>query len=571
MNKAALILAAICLLMLTSTLSAATDEMPLPSGRQSFVYSQTALPLKSPDPAQAKPIGAGSVASGGSILSLQIELSPLAGAADIYVGASASSIDSNSIYLLKQDNTFQPLSAGLVPWKTNTAGPVNEALSGGLQTSWLPSGDYYFYLAVTPSGSLNNYYLWTTSSVLSTTNSHGASRNWGSEVRVSNTGGFSGGSVGRSLAIDSKNRLHAFWNEQGGSSPNIAYDVYYSRSADGGSTWSTPVDIANSPLPAIGPNIAAGPDDTLHLAWNDRRDGGSFRLYYSRSFDGGNNWETPRDLSGTNSLDASTPSVTVDTRNRVHIAWHFGDPGQNDPVSQVYYTRSTDGGAFFDAPRRLNTDTSHHAAWPRFSVDGTNGDLVAVAWRDNRRDPDWDIYIAISTNGGLAFTEMAGQATSNREWDPDIAVDANGILHLSYMTYRADGITIDYRQSGDKGNAWSQEVTLSEAKSRFPFWALDNKHGVLWLFWKDERDADPPPGSAEPRADIACKYSIDRGQTWSPLEFVTDLGDIEPKFPSLTVGPDGRAHAMWSDARYGASLESVFLKSRLSAPSPAAP
>ena len=161
--------------------------------------------------------------------------------------------------------------------------------------------------------------------LLSSPASAQGSSEWGSERQVSNTGGYSSGSVGRGLTVDSRGYLHVLWTEVRGSQ----YDVLYARSTDGGGTWSPGVDLSNSTLPAMGGNIAIGPDDTLHAAWADRRQGGNLRIYYSRSFNSGASWETPRDVSGDRG-NAATPSISVDTRQRVHIVAHRR-PGRRVP------------------------------------------------------------------------------------------------------------------------------------------------------------------------------------------------------------------------------------------------
>ncbi|MFQ5594735.1 MAG: exo-alpha-sialidase, partial [Anaerolineae bacterium] len=297
--------------------------------------------------------------------------------------------------------------------------------------------------------------------------------------------------------------------------------------------------------------------------------GGVTRIYYSRSFDGGDTWETPREISGGNTRDAAEQSISVDTRNRVHIAWHVGNPDVDTVPTEVYYTRSTDSGDTFETPKRLNTG-SDHAGFPRFTVQGTMGDLLAIAWRDMRNGHDWDVYVAVSTDSGATFTERFVYDSGRNDWDPEVTVDADGVLHLAYFTDR-DGPTnsaIDYGRSTDQGQSWSTPVVLSEASSRFPSWAPDIAHGVLWLFWKDERDFTRVEGcTAQNRcADIAGKYSADGGQTWSEMEFITDLGNVELKLPAFIVGADGRPHVMWSDPRYGLEQEAVFVKSRLAAP-----
>jgi hypothetical protein len=50
---------------------------------------------------------------------------------------------------------------GLVPWKANTYGDIDEALFQ-VDTSILPSSIYYVYLLATPAGKTDNFYLWGT-------------------------------------------------------------------------------------------------------------------------------------------------------------------------------------------------------------------------------------------------------------------------------------------------------------------------------------------------------------------------------------------------------------------------
>jgi hypothetical protein len=94
--------------------------------------------------------------------SLDVNMEQFSAPVDIYFAIYAPTIDTVNIYLLKSDYTLQPLSQGLVPWKSNTTSSINESLFGNIPASALPQGTYYLYLAVTPSGSLNSYYLWST-------------------------------------------------------------------------------------------------------------------------------------------------------------------------------------------------------------------------------------------------------------------------------------------------------------------------------------------------------------------------------------------------------------------------
>ena len=147
-------------------------SMAVPTGQDSFpVHGPIGLPIISIDPSQAMPIGLGPAASGGDTISVQVGLAPFSGPVDIYFGYFAPSLDPQHIYILTSNNTFTPLSVsdplheGPAPWKTNVSSEVNESLVSALGTvpvSSLPAGTYTAYLLVTPAGSLDSYYLWTT-------------------------------------------------------------------------------------------------------------------------------------------------------------------------------------------------------------------------------------------------------------------------------------------------------------------------------------------------------------------------------------------------------------------------
>ncbi len=400
---------------------------------------------------------------------------------------------------------------------------------------------------------------------------HGVGAEWQTEVRVAAPWEFPSDSPARSLssrgmAIDLDGRIHVVYTNQTGS----FFHMYYARSVDGGSTWTAWKDIIGdtsiAALRPVYPSISVGPDNTLHVAWNDWRENdpftnGPYRIYYMRSFDGGITWEHPRRVSGQHAMSAELPCLSVDLNGRVHLVWQLRDPSSSQAAGPVYYTRSLDGGTTFEAPRQLSA-TGGPNGRPRFSISGTNGDLLAIAWQDERVDPRGDVYLDVSIDGGRTFSERVGQASSDREEDPDAIISDDGAIHLAYTRYGSNGAVIEVRNSNDGAISWSPPVVLSEARSRYPAWASPGRNGTLWLFWRDERDGDAG-GTGNSRGDIAARSSGDAGLTWSPFEFVTDLGGIQVGFPSPALSPDERLYVMWSDERYGPGTESIFVKSRV--------
>jgi hypothetical protein len=79
-----------------------------------------------------------------------------------------------------------------------------------------------------------------------------------------------------SIAVSGAN-IHLAWQSGQGND-----EIYYSRSTDGGVSWSSPpINISNNPDTSEFPSIAvAGP--TVHVVWTDYRDGNA-EIYYARN------------------------------------------------------------------------------------------------------------------------------------------------------------------------------------------------------------------------------------------------------------------------------------------------
>ncbi len=202
-------------------------------------------------------------------------------------------------------------------------------------------------------------------------------------------------------------------------------------SDDQGTTWHPPVRV--SPILAgtsldttFGqsfPLAATGPAGEVYVVWNSGTQRG---IGFARSTDGGNTWTAPRlvhtyqwlgetKFTGTqynHTLKGGTrvetyPSLVVDTvpdsprRGWLYLTWAA------DRVPNIYFSRSTDGGESWSAPRIIHRDTTGDQFWQWIALDGTNGDL-AVMWLDSRDDPDnryCRVYVAYSSDGGTSWHE----------------------------------------------------------------------------------------------------------------------------------------------------------------------
>src|SRR5690606_18422433 len=93
-----------------------------------------------------------------------------------------------------------------------------------------------------------------------------------------------------SAAIDADGVMHVVWHQ----TTQDGAEIHYSRSTDGGATWSgTSADrIISFPdgNPALDPRIMEAGADRLIVIWRENDDSGGRTLHVGISDDGGDTW-----------------------------------------------------------------------------------------------------------------------------------------------------------------------------------------------------------------------------------------------------------------------------------------
>ena len=324
------------------------------------------------------------------------------------------------------------------------------------------------------------------------------------------------GYMGRSLAMDSNGHIHFLYHEKNGDLRNI----FHQSSADQGKTWSSPVVIDVSLLSGGMPSVAVDSLDRLHIAWHAKANAvGKYGIFYSRSDDGGQTWSMPILVSHMDSeFDRLYAAIAVDRHNHPHIVWNsalYTDRYEGD----IYHAYSTDQGKSWQADEKISQSTFSHCFDPTIDFDSkgrchvvySDGvfdnatmnvyysysddyrtwsaplrisesgvlydgmvamvvdprDHVQVAYSDNYTPGDIRILHTTITEAELGMTKPIAASvlgTSGFAFHPSLSCDVQGAVYLLYCdTPRSTGLAkIDRSPEPDiDAFRWSRLQTLS--------------------------------------------------------------------------------------------------------------
>jgi hypothetical protein len=206
--------------------------------------------------------------------------------------------------------------------------------------------------------------------------------------------------------------------------------VVVAHSNNGGATWQQ-VNVApmqKSPDRDFYTALVVGRDGTVYLTWMycntgpQACDNDKAYMVFSKSGDGGNTWSQPKlvaqvtlttYLPNTFITVRNTPAIAVDNSNGPHAgSLYVSMYNWTGTFMQVQVARSIDGGSTWSKPVFVAPGITHDQFFPWISVSPTG--LVGVSWLDRRNDPanvEYQEFGAISTNGGLSFQPNAQLTT----------------------------------------------------------------------------------------------------------------------------------------------------------------
>ena len=239
-------------------------------------------------------------------------------------------------------------------------------------------------------------------------------------------------------------------------------EIHYARSADYGRNWTTPVPVsqgagAYSQSPAI-----AIDDQAMHVVWEDNREA-DYNIMYSRSTDGGQTWSSDVRLNDT---FYGARAQLLDDEEGLHVLWcqYHGDDGWpatwfSGDYGIVWYKSSLDGGLTWSDEFRVTQNENI----PPIDLPSQGANYVRIAelstgfcavWQD-KRDGNIDLYARDYAGSGCAgdvdgdgdtdLSDLAtllavyGTTTGDPTYIPEADFNGDGVVDLNDLAYLLSG------------------------------------------------------------------------------------------------------------------------------------
>ncbi|MGV2288898.1 sialidase family protein [Trinickia sp. YCB016] len=352
-------------------------------------------------------------------------------------------------------------------------------------------------------------------------------------------------------AFDAHHRLWAAWVE--------GQHVVVAHSDDKGRTLSAPVVVNAMPEPIYTnsenrPKVAASPDArTIYVTWSMPLDAPyTGMVRFSRSTDGGATWSAPVTVHGdrqpiTHRFDA----LIVDPKGRVFVAWidkrdlvAAKKAGRGYDGAAVYYAVSSDGGQTF-APERKVADQTCECCQIALAIDAEG--RVEALWRNVFTGQIRDHALAVLpadanepvTPVRATFSNWHVEACPHQ--GPVLAITPDGVRHMVWFGVVDDKPDVYYSRLDRDGKPldkpWpigSGAETAEAPNAMASHATLIAEGGKLWLAWKSFEDDT---------MRLLVRSSDDGGAHWSAPKVLAQTAE-DSNNPQL-LADDGHVYVSW--------------------------
>lgn len=257
------------------------------------------------------------------------------------------------------------------------------------------------------------------------------------------------------------NDVYAVWYSSTLQANGVVSDdqILFTRSTDNGANFSNPINLSNNPNTfSARPQVSAS-GRSVYVTWFESGPNHSLNVantYFSKSTDGGMTFTTPLQLSNNGPANnyyyftSDTPQIAISNNAKnVYIAWTYPSQSASSSSSQnsdVFFARSNDSGGTFGPPFNLSNNpglsgdasmivsTNANSTNTSNNTNTSHTDIISIIWLDDtgNKPGQYNVFFSESGDSGSSFgnpisiSGIQGAAVS-----PQLAVSGNSI----YVTW----------------------------------------------------------------------------------------------------------------------------------------
>ena len=272
------------------------------------------------------------------------------------------------------------------------------------------------------------------------------------------------------------------------------------------------------------PQMALGPKGEIGVVW------GRDDIFFSQSTDGGATFSVPLKLNVT-SVETGGPRIAVAPDDTIYVVW---------AACNIFFTKSTDSGASFSVTSNVPNSGCVFDEL-QVSTDGTGN--VNTLWRND--SPSQDVFFSRSTNGGSTFPAPL-DLSNGSGFQPQMFLDPSGNLNVVWaQTVSGTSGAVIFRRSSD-GTSFPPAKTVNAPgpvgvlAASSPQIAVDPK-GNIDIAWQQGA-----PGTDD-ADDTLFSFSADAGANFSQPVRASQKAAILAGTVQMALGAAGDVNIIWSD------------------------
>ncbi|MGR8978784.1 MAG: sialidase family protein [Gammaproteobacteria bacterium] len=339
--------------------------------------------------------------------------------------------------------------------------------------------------------------------------------------------------------------------------------VYIQKSSDKGKSFSSPVQVTSEPEAVIAhdeyrPKVKVGPEGTVFVSWVmslEKRHSGHVR--FSRSTDGGKTFSEPVTVNTNQDMIGHRfDDMLIGPGGKIAIFWLDARDAEAAKAknleydgSSMYYSWSDDDGEHFFEDAKVTGNTCQCC---RIDSDTDQDGLPVVMWRHvfpgSVRDHALLKFKSWNEPGGdivrVSFDQWEIDACPHH--GPGFAIDRQGRYHAVWFDNAENAQGLFYAFSNDRGRHFSKHVNFGDrtkAASHPDVGVLNQTVVIAWTEYDGKQNK------------LQAMQSTDGGVNWTPPQ---TIGVSESESDNAFVINDGAGlYVSWHNRLKGYRIFNV--------------